>query len=95
MMTDEEIDKIAKRVLEMQLQQGVKAINGKCSVSDISNKYHNKMFEKFGTTGQIETAIRTVAVYKTGVRYIAQIPENKFEECRNYAEKLYKDILGE
>ena len=94
-MTDEEIDKIAKRVLELQLEQGIRTLNGKCSIADISNKYHQKMFEKFGTTGQIETAIRTVAVYKTVVRYIAQIPENKFEECRNYAEKLYKDILGE
>lgn len=93
MMSDEDIEKIAKRVLEMQLEQGIKAINGKCSISDISNKYHKAMFNKFGTTGQIEAAIRTVAVYKTGVRYISQIPENKFEECRNYAEQLYKDIL--
>lgn len=95
MMTDEDIEKIAKRVLEMQIEQGVKAINGRCSLADISNKYHQKMFDKFGTTGQIESAIRTVAIYKTGVRYMARIPENKFEECRNYAEKIYKDILGE
>lgn len=93
MMTDEEIDKIAKRVLEMQIEQGIKAINGKCSINDITNKYHKQMFDKFGTTGQIESAIRTVAVYKTGVRYMAQIAENKFEECRKYAEQLYKDIL--
>lgn len=93
MMTDEEVDKIAKRVLEMQLEQGIKAINGKCSINDITNKYHKQMFDKFGTTGQIESAIRTVAVYKTGVRYIAQIPENKFEECRKYAEQIYRDIL--
>ena len=93
MMTDEDIDKIAKRVLEMQLEQGVRTINGKCRINDITNKYHKQIFDKFGPTGQIENAIRTVAIYKTGVRYIAQIPENKFEECRNYAEKIYKDIL--
>ncbi len=93
MLTDEEVDKIAKKVLEMQLQQGIKTTNGRCSIADITNKYHEKMYKRFGTTGQIESAIRTVAVYKVGVRYIAQIPENKFEECRNYAEQIYKDIL--
>ena len=93
MMTDEEIEKIAQRVLELQKEQGIKAINGKCSIADITNKYHKQLFDKFGTTGQIESAIRTVAVYKVGVRYIAQIPENKFEECRNYVEQIYKDIL--
>ncbi len=92
-MTDEDVEKIAKRVLEMQLEQGIKAINGKCSINDITNQYHKQMFDKFGTTGQIESAIRTVAVYKVGVRYIAQVPENKFEECRKYAEQIYKDIL--
>ena len=95
MMSDEEINKIAKRVIELQLKQGVRAINGKCTLADITDKYHKEMYDKFGTTGQIESAIRTVAVYKTGVRYIAQIPEEKFEECRKYAEKIYKDILGE
>ena len=65
------------------------------SEQDITDKYHKQMYEKFGTTGTIEVAIRTVAVYKTGVRYISQIPENKFEECRSYAEKIYKDILHE
>lgn len=95
MLSEQEINKIAERVLELQVKEGIKAIKGKCSINDITNKYHKQIFDKFGTTQQIESAIRTVAVYKTGVRYIAQIPENKFEECRRYAEQIYKDILKE
>ena len=94
MMSDEDIDKIAKRVLELQQKEGLKLTNGRCSIADIIHKYHKRMYDKFGTTGQIESSIRTVAVYKVGVRHIAQIPENKFEECRKYAERIYKDILG-
>lgn len=93
MMTDEEIDKIAKRVLEMQQKEGTRLVNGRCSIADITDKYHKQLYEKFGPTGAIESAIRTVAIYKVGVRYIAQVPESKFEECREYAERLYKDIL--
>ena len=51
------------------------------------------MYDKFGTTGVIEAAIRTVATYKVGARALYQVPETKFEECRLYAEKLYKDLL--
>lgn len=93
MLADEDIEKIAKKVLELQVKEGIRTVNGRCSIADITDKYHKQMYDKFGTTGQIESAIRTVAVYKTGVRYISQISENKFEECRNYAEKIYKDIL--
>ena len=82
MMSDEEIDRIAKRVLEMQKEQGIKTVNGRCSIADITNKYHKQLYEKVGTTGQIESAIRTVAVYKVGVRYMAQVPENEFAEWR-------------
>lgn len=95
MMTEEEIEKIAKKVIEMQRTEGIKAVNGRCSIGDISKKYHKKLYDRFGPTANIETAIRTVAIYKVGVRYMAQIPEDKFQECRDYAEKLYQDILGE
>lgn len=95
MLSEQDITKIAEKVLELQEKEGIKAIRGKCSIADITDKYHKQMYEKFGTTGTIEAAIRTVAVYKTGTRYISQIPEKKFEECRSYAEKIYKDILYE
>lgn len=92
-MTDEEINKIAMRVFELQKKYGIKSTNGRCSIADITSKYHKQLYDKFGATGQIETAVRIVAIYSIGYRYINQIPEDKFEYCRNYAEKLYKEIL--
>ena len=93
MLSFDDIDKIARKVIEMQKQEGVKLTNSRCSIADITDKYHRKMYEKYGPTGVIEGAIRTIATYKVGARAMYQIPESKFEECRLYAEKLYKDLL--
>lgn len=94
-MSEEELEKVAEKMLEIQekMKTREKRINN--SLKDIIAKYHSKIYDKFGPTGSIENAIRTVAVYKSGQRYITRLPAEKMEECIEYAEKLYKDILGE
>ncbi len=93
MITDEDVEKIAKKVIEKQKENEVKKIRSTFRLSNITNKYHEQMYHKFGTTGRIEDAIRTVAVYKCGQRYISRVTEDRCKECEDYAEKLYRDIL--
>lgn len=95
MLTNEDIEKIAKKVIEVQEENKIKNVRSTFRLSNIRGKYHNQICKRFGTTGTIEDAIRTVAVYKCGQRYISRIPEEKWKECEDYAEQLYKDILGE
>lgn len=93
MLTDEDIEKIARKVTELQKENEIKNVRSTFRLSNIRNKYHKQIYDKFGTTGNIEDAIRVVAVYKCGQRYISRIPEEKWKECEDYAEQLYKDIL--
>ena len=95
MMSEEEIEKMAEKMLEIQEKIKTREKRNNNSLRDITNKYHAKIYDKFGSTQTIESAIRTVAVYKCGQRYITRAKEEKMEECMEYAEKLYKDILGE
>ena len=76
MLTDEDIEKIANKVIQMEKENEIKNIRS-----------------TFRYTGTIENAIRIVAVYKCGQRYISRIPEEKWKECEDYAEQLYEDIL--
>lgn len=93
MLTDEDIEKIANKVIQMEKENEIKNIRSTFRLSDIRNKYHKQIYDKFGNTGTIENAIRIVAVYKCGQRYISRIPEEKWKECEDYAEQLYEDIL--
>ena len=94
MLSEEEIDKIAKRVLELNVVEERYKYRVYPSTL-IKNKYHQEIYKRFGATGTIEDAIRTVATYKCGARVLRQIPVEKHVEFAEYMEKLYKDILGE
>ena len=96
MMSDEDIDKIAKKVVEIQEKEKIKK-NPRIhpQIRDIREKYHQEIYKKFGSTGNIEDAIRVVATYKCGQRYVSRIPQEMWQEYVEYIEKLYKDILGE
>ena len=54
-MTDEDIDKIAKRVLELQKEQGVKVTEGLLTFQEVQQRYHKQLYEKFGITGSINS----------------------------------------
>ena len=93
-MTDEEIDKVAKRVLELQKEQGVKTTQSLLTFQEVQQRYHKEIYQKFGTTGGIDSAIRTVATYSQGQRYVARLGGKEFDNAVQVADKLYKLVLG-
>lgn len=94
-MTEEEIEKIAKKIIELNNREREKSKRQYPLITNIRKKYHKEIYERFGATGTIEDAIRVVATYKCGQRYVSRIPEERWQEYAEYTEKIYKDILGE
>ena len=93
-MTDEDIEKIAKKVLELQEKDGVKAVRNTNQIADITRKYHKQMYDKFGPTSRIEEAIRVVVTYSEGERYLCRLDSEEMQRAKKFAEYLYKKILG-
>lgn len=94
-MTDEDIDKIAKRVLELQKEQGTKTVQSNLlTFQEVQQRYHKDVYQKFGTTGAIDSAIRTVSTYSQGQRYVARLSGKEFDDAVKVADKLYRLILG-
>ena len=93
-MTDEEIEKIAKKVLELQKAEGVKTTQSLLTFQEVQQKYHKEIYQKFGTTNGIDSAIRTVATYSQGQRYVARLGGKEFDDAVQVADKLYKLVLG-
>ena len=94
-MTDEEIEKIAKKVLELQKAEGVKTTQSLLTFQEVQQRYHKEIYQKFGTTSGIDSAIRTVATYSQGQRYVARLGGKEFDNAVQVADKLYKLVLGE
>lgn len=94
-MTDEEIEKIARKVLELQKEEGVKTTQSLLTFQEVQQRYHKEVFHKFGTTGSIDSAIRTVATYSQGQRYVARLGGANFDNAVQVADRLYRLILGE
>lgn len=93
-MTDEEIEKIAKKVLELQKVDGVKTTQSLLTFQEVQQRYHKEIYQKFGTTGGIDSAIRTVATYSQGQRYVVRLGGKEFDNAVQVADKLYKLVLG-
>lgn len=93
-MTDEEIEKIAKKVLELQKAEEVKTTQSLLTFQEVQQKYHKEIYQKFGTTNGIDSAIRTVATYSQGQRYVARLGGKEFDDAVQVADKLYKLVLG-
>ena len=89
-MTDEEIEKIAKKVLELQKAEGVKTTQSLLTFQEVQQRYHKEIYQKFGTTNGIDSAIRTVATYSQGQRYVARLGGKEFDNAVQVADKLYK-----
>ena len=71
MLTDDDVERIAKKILELQAKDGIKAVRSPNMIAEVTRKYHQKLWGKFGGTGTIEQAVRTVAIYSQGQRYIS------------------------
>lgn len=93
-MTDEEIEKIARKVLELQKAEGVKTTQSLLTFQEVQQRYHKEVFQKFGTTGSIDSAIRIVATYSQGQRYVARLGGEQFDKAVQVADRLYRLILG-
>ena len=93
-MTDEEIEKIARKVLELQKAEEVKTTQSLLTFQEVQQRYHKEIYQKFGTTGGIDSAIRTVATYSQGQRYVARLGGKEFDNAVQLADKLYKLVLG-
>ena len=93
-MTDEEIEKIAKKVLELQKAEGAKTTQSLLTFQEVQQRYHKEIYQKFGTTATIDSAIRTVATYSQGQRYVARLGGKEFDDAVQVADKLYKLVLG-
>lgn len=93
-MTDEEIEKIARKVLELQKAEGVKTTQSLLTFQEVQQRYHKEIYQKFGTTNGIDSAIRTVATYSQGQRYVARLGGKEFDDAIQVADKLYKLVLG-
>lgn len=63
--------------------------------SKIRNRYVNQIMNKFGTTGVIDSAIRTVATYRMGKRKTSQISSEELENWEDILDFLYRYVLGE
>lgn len=95
MITQEEREKLKAEIKQELIDEQRQSQTSMLSVGEIAKKYHKQVYEKFGLTGTIDSAIRTVAVYACGERYIKRVKTENWQKCLEYAEKLYKDILGE
>lgn len=93
-MSEEDIEKIAKKVLELQRADGIKSTQSLLTFQEVQQRYHKDIFQKFGTTGSIDNAIRTVATYSQGQRYVARLGGKEFDNAVQIADYLYKLVLG-
>ena len=61
---------------------------------EVQQRYHKEIYSKFGTTGSIDSAIRTVATYSQGQRYVARLGGEQFDKAVQVADQLYRLVLG-
>lgn len=94
MLSEDEIEQIARKVLELQKADGVKTTQSLLTFQEVQQRYHKEIYSKFGTTGSIDSAIRTVATYSQGQRYVARLGGIEFDNAVQVADKLYRLVLG-
>lgn len=92
-MSEEEILKVAQKVLELQEQNGKRFVAYSNNSQSIADKYRKDLWKLFGTTGSIEQAVRTVACYMCGARTLNQLSLEKHYAAREIMDELYKRII--
>ncbi len=61
----------------------------------VRDKYVKKIVDKFGPTGAIDSAIRTVATYKMGSRKCSLLNVEQIGQWEEILDFLYRYVLGE
>lgn len=86
---------IKEEILKEQIKDESLYNKKRLTSSKIRNKYVNQIVNKFGATGVIDSAIRTVATYRMGQRKTSQISLKELENWENTLDFLYRYVLGE
>lgn len=96
-LSPEDIDAIAKSMVELMKKSVDKTPRGKTPLADITEKYHKMLFDRYGVTGTTASAIRTTACLMAGQRYCSALRGEQMEKACEYMEYIYQTIekLGE
>lgn len=91
-LSAEDIDAIAKKIVELTKNNVDITPRGKTPLSDITNKYHQMLYRKYGATGTMQAAIRTTCCLMAGQRYCSSLRGEQMEKACEYMEYIYQTI---
>lgn len=88
----EDIDAIAKRIVELTKSNVDITPRGKTPLTEIANKYHQMLYKKYGVTGTTASAIRTTCCLMAGQRYCSGLHGEQLDKACEYMEYIYQTI---
>lgn len=91
-LTSEDIDAIAKRIVEITSKNVDTTPRNKTPLTDIAKKYHMTLYKRYGVTGTMEAAIRTTSCLMAGQRYCSALRGEQLEKACEYMEYIYQTI---
>lgn len=91
-LSAEDIDAIAKRIIELTKNNVDITPRNKTPLTDIAKKYHQTLYNKFGVTGTLESSIRTTCCLLAGQRYCNALRGEQLEKACEYMERIYQTI---
>lgn len=90
-MTEEEIDKVARRVLELQKESGLKTTQSILTFQEVQQRYHKDIYTKFGTTGSIDIAVENIGYSEYT---ITGYSTENFKLGGHDLEKIFSSYIG-
>ena len=91
-LTSEDIDAIAKRIVEITSKNVDTTPRHKTPLTDIAKKYHTTLYKRYGVTGTMEASIRTTSCLMAGQRYCSALRGEQLEKACEYMEYIYQTI---
>ena len=91
-LSTEDIDAIAKRIVEITKSNVDITPRGKTPLTEIINKHHQMLYRRYGATGTMEAAIRTTSCLMAGQRYCSALKGEQLEKACEYMEYIYQTI---
>lgn len=91
-LSEEDIDAIAKRIITLTKNNIDIMPRGKTRLKDVTDKYHNMLYHRYGATGTMADAIRLTACLMAGQRYCNRLEGEQIDKACEYMEYIYKTI---
>ena len=91
-LSEEDIKAIAKQIIALTKNNIDIMPRGKTPLKDITDKYHEMLYSRYGTTGTIADSIRTTACVMAGQRYCNRLAGEQLNKACEYMEYIYKAI---